>query len=474
MTQDAESVDTRPEPPPLKVPELPVNEKEPWSDDVLQRREVADRLTRIIEGQEAPFVISVDGRWGTGKTFLLKRWKQNLENQGWQAIYFNAWEDDFSDDPLLAIIGQLSDHLSKGRLRRFLPVLKKFATPLLRQGAPLALSATTGLPPVVLPTPEAGSSPDVFSAYQQRKETTASLKRVLERMSKRVSKQTKQPLVFIIDELDRCRPTFAIELLERVKHIFDVPNIVFVFGINRSELVKALESVYGEIDAGTYLRRFFDMEFVLPEGDAEKFCQGLFEKFKLENFFIKMTHHAKTRVHTDDYREMTFFIPQLCKLMGLSLRDMDYCVRVVALLAKSIRPKHYSHVVLMTALVVLKLDDQDLYRRLVLGECRTKDVVEYIDRKVHGARVLSGQEQTTYDNMETALYATDNAAWSYLREAAWPGQEVSVPAGVFSERAETDDQRLAHLVETAKGFHSLDSESVRYILELVDLFRVGR
>ena len=53
---------------------------------------------------------------------------------------------------------------------------------------------------------------------------------------------TGQPLVFIIDELDRCRPTFAIELLERVKHIFDVPNIVFVFGINRSELVKALDS----------------------------------------------------------------------------------------------------------------------------------------------------------------------------------------------------------------------------------------
>ena len=76
--------------------------------------------------------------------------------------------------------------------------------------------------------------------------------------------------MFIIDELDRCRPTFAIELLERVKHIFDVPNIVFVFGINRAELVKSLESIYGEIDAGTYLRRFFDMEFVLPEPTARE------------------------------------------------------------------------------------------------------------------------------------------------------------------------------------------------------------
>ena len=84
--------------------------------------------------------------------------------------------------------------------------------------------------------------------------------------------------MFIIDELDRCRPTFAIELLERVKHIFDVKNIVFVFGINRAELTEALVSVYGEIEAGEYLRRFFDMEFILPDGDPTRFCQHLLEQ----------------------------------------------------------------------------------------------------------------------------------------------------------------------------------------------------
>ena len=59
-----------------------------------------------------------------------------------------------------------------------------------------------------------------------------------------------RPIVFIIDELDRCRPTFAIELLERVKHIFNQAHgIIFVFGINRTELTKSVRSVYGDIDA---------------------------------------------------------------------------------------------------------------------------------------------------------------------------------------------------------------------------------
>ena len=64
--------------PPLKVVEPRINPDDPWAADVLERKEIADHLTSIVRGQEAPFVISLDGRWGTGKTFLLKRWQQDL------------------------------------------------------------------------------------------------------------------------------------------------------------------------------------------------------------------------------------------------------------------------------------------------------------------------------------------------------------------------------------------------------------
>ena len=119
MTQQPDPADAPPTLlPALKVVELEVNADKPWSDDVLDRKEIADHLTDIVRGQEVPFVISVDGRWGTGKTFLLRRWAQDLRNQDpkWQAIYFNAWEDDFNDDPLLAIIGQLSEYFDEGPL----------------------------------------------------------------------------------------------------------------------------------------------------------------------------------------------------------------------------------------------------------------------------------------------------------------------------------------------------------------------
>ena len=114
MTQEPDSTDAPPALPALKIVEPKVDPDEPWGDDVLDREEIATRLTSIVRGQEAPFVISLDGRWGTGKTFLLDRWAHDLRNKGFEAIYFNAWEDDFNDDPLLAIVGQLSEHFNEG------------------------------------------------------------------------------------------------------------------------------------------------------------------------------------------------------------------------------------------------------------------------------------------------------------------------------------------------------------------------
>ncbi len=167
--------------------------------------------------------------------------------------------------------------------------------PLIRENALGVLRATTGVP---LKVHQDQGQKAFLEAYLEQRSTKEKLKKRLAEMSAKVVAETKHPMVFIIDELDRCRPTFAIELLERVKHIFDVPNLVFVFGLNRDELSKSLQSVYGEIDSDVYLRRFFDMEFTLPEVDTKSFAGHLIEKFELANFFTtqaRMSISAHTR-----------------------------------------------------------------------------------------------------------------------------------------------------------------------------------
>ena len=377
MTEDAQVAADQRELPKLKHPEPDVSPEQPWQDDALDRAKVAERLTNLIRNQRDPFVISIDGHWGTGKTFLLKRWQKDLENKGFRVIYFNAWEDDFCDDPLLSIIGQLSEYFEEGKLKSFAKQAARIAVPLLVKNVSSVTNRFTGLTLYVNLNRR-----DLLREYREQRKTKTDLKEKLAKMSDAVVEETERPLVFIIDELDRCRPTFAIELLERVKHIFDVPDMVFVFGINRDELCNSLNSVYGEIDASIYLRRFFDMEFTLPEVDSEKFCTHLMTRFGLHEFFHSIGNRPSARTNSTDFDNFSQALPVLCACLGLSLRDIVYCMSVVVLVIRNLEDDKYVYPWLLSLLIPLRLNNPNLYRQFILGERRANHVMDYIDSKI--------------------------------------------------------------------------------------------
>ena len=315
----------------LKLNEPEVSVDKPWGDDVLGRAEIAEKLTNLIQHQSLPLTISIHGSWGTGKTFMLKRWQQDLENQKFKAIYYNAWEDDFCDDPLLSIIGQVWQYFEKdkgSKVNRLVESVKENALSFAWANIKSVVNNKTGF---ILEIPQGDQTErDLICEYLGQTKTRTDLKERLKEMAAEVSKESRQPLVFIIDELDRCRPTFAIELLERVKHIFDVPNMVFVLGINRDELCKALSSVYGEIETDIYLRRFFDFELNLPEVDSRKFALYLFNRFRLDEAFQSLSITSKDSIHVYDFDNYKKVFPGLWSALGLSLRDIDYGIRLVA------------------------------------------------------------------------------------------------------------------------------------------------
>ena len=388
----------------LKLPEPEISGESPWDDDVLNRGQIAERLTNLIETQSVPFVISVHGAWGTGKTFMLKRWQKDLERQNFQAIYFNAWEDDFCDDPLLAILGQLSEYFQEAKLKEIAAQFLRSAVPLLRQNALGILTKHTG---VTLQLEEGNQDErDFLKEYLDQRASKTELKKHLTEMSAEVFKTTKHPMVFIIDELDRCRPTFAIELLERVKHIFDVQNLVFVFGINRDELCSSLCSVYGEIDADVYLRRFFDLDFTLPTVDKAIYCKHVLEKFELEEFFRTYDGPNPPNISADEFRYFESDISLLWGNLGLSLRDIDYCVRILSSVCKNLDIRQRLHPALLGLLIPLKFTKPSLYARYVQGQCLGSEVMDHIDGMM--TTQLSDWELAgTVDAIEAYLYAVD-------------------------------------------------------------------
>ena len=459
----------------LKLTEPDVSAEEPWGDDVLERTQIAAKLTNLIRDQSAPFAISIHGYWGTGKTFMLKRWQKDLEKQGLMAIYFNAWEDDFCDDPLLAIIGQLDSHFKEGVFRTIADRIRETALPLLWRNALGVLNKTTGL------TLEAGQTGqmNLVAEYLKQRETKDELKDALEQLSTKVVEETGQPLIFIIDELDRCRPTFAVELLERVKHIFDVPNMVFVFGINRDELCSSLQSIYGTIDADVYLRRFFDMEFTLPEVDSEKFGRHLMQRFGLGEFFGELSRNASNRVHSEEFGVLAYYFPALWGRLGLSLRDIDYCVRLIALVGRNLELRNFMHPWLLGLLISLKLKNLAMYRQFIQGKCRAAEVMDYID-KIPASQARDASSQQALEMTEAFLYGNElnysdfqsrtPSALSQLNLLK-SGENLTQPEYLSKRTQIGGSQRAGRLIEIIENGTRWRSPGnvVSYLAELVEL-----
>ena len=475
----------------LKIPEAQINPHDPWRDDELGRKHVAAKLTNLIRDQHDPFVIGIDGYWGTGKTFFLKRWQAEL-GRDFRAIYFNAWDDDIHDDPLLAIIGQLSEYFYdderfkdnvRGLFRAAIPLVRKNVTNI----ATGLLEKHVGVSGLVLDMEEEEVT-NFLEEYRKRRETKDRLKQCLTELSEVVLEDTSHPLIFIIDELDRCRPTFAIELLERVKHIFDIPNLVFVFGINRDELSSSLRSVYGDIDADVYLRRFFDMEFVLPATQLENFCKQLMDKFGLREHFSQLPDR-RSGTRSSEFDEFYEHVPMLWSRLQLSLRDIDYCVRSMALLGRNLESGYRMYPLLLGLLIPLKLKKPQLYRQLVNGECRAADVIDYM----HDILSLQGmaQAEENYDFgytltlIEAMLYGTERDPNSgnpcavrdlqMLSTGSVLSQQEASSIQYLSKQARASDvTRIRELMEKVNAVATgprpeVSSDTIAYLARLIDL-----
>ena len=113
--------------------------------------------------------------------------------------------------------------------------------------------------------------------YKEQLKSVESFRAKLEKVAQEVRKSTKRPLIVLIDELDRCRPSYSVEFLEIIKRLMGVDHIVYTFAMNRSELAHAVSGCYGpDFDDKGYLRRFFDIDFTLPLPSRLLFIETLY------------------------------------------------------------------------------------------------------------------------------------------------------------------------------------------------------
>jgi hypothetical protein len=361
----------------IKIAEYEININDPWADDKLGRKECGAMLTSLLVGQTTALTVSVNGEWGSGKTFMLKRWQQQLVKEEYKAIYFNAWEDDFMCNPLVAIIGQLWVHLKEPDLSECVKSLKESAGTFFKQTVFNALSTATG-GVVSLSEEQLKSAADkCIDNYSEQNITRQELRTRLSDLARKIKAKTNHPLVFIIDELDRCRPTFAIETLERIKHLFDIDHVVFVLGIDRKQLGESIKSVYGNIDIENYLHRFVDLDFLIPLPNKQKYFSSLWEKHQIPSYLSELT----VSEGSDGINKVAVIFKNcFCELLvvhNFMLREMEQCLKTFTIFLRARKGINNEAVMyLFPALIVLKAKGKEVYKQYTQGKITNKELLD--------------------------------------------------------------------------------------------------
>lgn len=255
--------------------------------DIFQRKPLGDTLANLLESTDENIIIGIDSQWGEGKSIFAKMFSAHLQKtRETLSIYFDAFENDYQRDPFLAIASEVVDLINTHS-----PELKpEFKSSAIKASKAIARGAlrigiktlTAGVLDGSI-IDELGTADEIGSEISQgldqilierldeAKADKNSLENFRSTLESHISKiGNGRPVVFIIDELDRCRPDFSLELIEQIKHLFTVKNLKFILITNKKQTQAIIKKRYGaEIDAHLYLQKFIDLWISLPRIETE-------------------------------------------------------------------------------------------------------------------------------------------------------------------------------------------------------------
>ncbi|WP_318505886.1 KAP family P-loop NTPase fold protein [Photobacterium leiognathi] len=393
-------------------------EKEYFPEDKLGRVKYAAFLTKLLasqgfdeardtDDQKRNYVLNLNAEWGAGKTYFLKRWSEDLKEH-YPVVYVDAWKKDYSDDPLMTVISSIIDQLRKQagkdkdspefKVPRKLIGLLKAAAPGIGRGL---FKRYVGIDPVEVMNADSdninignivdengnkvedkdGNPIDMsFAAseavkylineHDAKSAAIDSLKTsVFEWVSAVVGIRRKElPAFIFIDELDRCRPSYAVEMLETIKHIFDIDGVVFVVATDTEQLQHAVKAVYGEgFNAKMYLSRFFNSRYSLKAPNLESFLEVHSDATKLSGDYLR-DHDIKVLPFNDDEKTTLKNISVILDAFKVSARTaIQITDRVIATIVNMPKGSKID-ILMLTTLLCIKDKDSCLFDEIVSGK----------------------------------------------------------------------------------------------------------
>ena len=428
----------------LAPPPLEIGDRDGFEGtDIFGYEEFGRNLASLVENLEGPSVIALDGGWGSGKTVFAKQWAGLLRTRGIAVIYFDAFAADAGDDPLFDIAGQLFLAAPDGEprkemakaavvlVKRFFPVLAGLG---LRVGTGGLIGeeeirvGAAGLADVKKTAKDGGEK--ISEAFRQRIEGAQNradalsdfrlkLRSLAETIKAKALTDAEEapeppklrPVVMIVDELDRCRPSYALDVLENLKHVFDVDNLCFVLVTNLDQIGQVVSNVYGLKQPRKYLEKFVQAQFRLGQDKAtrrglapETYCNFLWKRMKPESH--GMPDSASS------------IIRSVARHHDVSLRGIERIVMNIGMYATGPGIPQDAQGTLVGIVCAVRALAPELYLRLRRDAASSDDVLGFLGVAEWGNR---NSDRDYVQNLCTTVFPPQEAVEGGNREAenAW-------------------------------------------------------
>lgn len=392
-----------------------------YLEDTIGRNDDLFYFVRILSGLSSGSAVALNAAWGSGKTFFVKQAKMlidihnpnsdidveylneeeiasikkvyNKYNSGTEkydmpkmaTVYYDAWKYDDTEDPLLSLLYCIMNRFGESVPEDKVAVIKKFA----KQSVSILSSAARYITGI-----NVQEILETIKNYAEACEDTVKEQKKNESLEKRINSflndivlEDEEKLIIFIDELDRCNPQYAVKLLERIKHYFNHPKVVFVISYNKAELQHSIKTLYGsEFSADKYLERFFDYEFGLSTIDVGSY---------LDSLGCSNTVHLNMKAVAKIY---SFQMRELCKYY-------DCVNNATAMIKKLISNNFYSQekslefciIWFLPVIIGLRFYNENYYREFIEGK-GFKYYEAFYDLRIrnkehHFGQLISGIEQ---------------------------------------------------------------------------------
>ncbi|MGH1330284.1 MAG: KAP family P-loop NTPase fold protein [Paracoccaceae bacterium] len=363
--------------------------------DLFNRAAFGKQVSALVERIEDPMVIALDGQWGSGKSYFLKCWvgahildKSNSA----KTIYFDAFENDFLDEPLVSLTTVIGERLkSDKKLAPIWETVKTaariLAVPTIRTlvsaGANYASGGAYKLAADAIENAGSALADQAEDFLKQEDGKRAAMKSFKEAITKLTNPKEGPPnkLVIAIDELDRCRPDYALSMLEVIKHFFEVENVHFILGVNLSELENSVRARYGEgVAARKYLQKFISVTMSLPN----KVDQGGVKATTALAYFKHMANEMELEHRLT--KAVLVYLNRPSVSAGISIREVQKILSEMAL-TPSI-PEVLGRQFVIAGLLVMKVIASELYQKALFSSLTIEDM-----QKAFPARDLRTDER---------------------------------------------------------------------------------